>query len=86
MSLEGTLASAIGSLVMTAVVVALQLVPAGPVAWLVAAVGLLATLLESLLGALLQERTPWLTNELVNAIQTVVAAVLAMAAVVVMAS
>ena len=85
-SLEGTLASAIGSLVMTAVVVALQLVPAGPVAWLVAAVGLLATLLESLLGALLQERTPWLTNELVNAIQTVVAAVLAMAAVVVMAS
>ena len=85
-SLEGTLASAIGSLVMTAVVVALQLVPAGPVAWLVAAVGLLATLLESLLGALLQERTPWLTNELVNAIQTFVAAVLAMAAVVVMAS
>ena len=85
-SLEGTLASAIGSLVMTAVVVALQLVPAGPVAWLVAAVGLLATLLESLLGALLQERTPWLTNELVNAIQTAVAAVLAMAAVVVLAS
>ena len=85
-SLEGTLASAIGSLVMTSVVVALQLVPAGPVAWLVAAVGLLATLLESLLGALLQERTPWLTNELVNAIQTVVAAVLAMAAVVVLAS
>ena len=85
-SLEGTLASAIGSLVMTAVVVAVQLVPAGPVAWLVAAVGLLATLLESLLGALLQERTPWLTNELVNAIQTAVAAVLAMAAVVVVAS
>ena len=85
-SLEGTLASAIGSLVMTAVVVAVQLVPAGPVAWLVAGVGLLATLLESLLGALLQERTPWLTNELVNAIQTGVAAVLAMAAVFVMAS
>ena len=85
-SLEGTLASAIGSLVMTAVVVAVQLVPAGPVAWLVAAVGLLATLLESLLGALLQERTPWLTNELVNAIQTAVAAVLAMAAVELLAS
>ena len=85
-SLEGTLASAIGSLVMTAVVVAVQLVPAGPVAWLVAAVGLLATLLESVLGSLLQERTPWLTNELVNAIQTAVAAVLAMAAVVVLAS
>ena len=85
-SLEGTLASAIGSLVMTAVVVAVQLVPAGPVAWLVAAVGLLATLLESLLGALLQERTPWLTNELVNAIQTAVAALLAMAALVVLAS
>ena len=82
MSLEGTLASAVGSLLMTAVVVFVQLVPAGSVAWWVAAVGLLATLLESLLGALLQDRTPWLTNELLNAVQTAVAAVLAMAAVV----
>ncbi|MGC6483758.1 MAG: TIGR00297 family protein [Synechococcus sp.] len=79
-SLEGTLASALGSVLMTVVVVAVQLVPAGPVAWLVAAVGLLATVLESLLGALLQDRAPWLTNELVNAVQTAVAAVLAMAA------
>ena len=79
-SLEGTAASAIGSLLMTLVVVWVQLVPAGPVALMVAGVGLLATLLESLLGALVQESTPWLTNELVNGLQTAVAALLAMAA------
>ena len=78
-SLEGTAASAIGSLVMTLVVVVVKLVPAGPVAWLVAGVGLVATLLESLLGALAQERTPWLSNEVVNGLQTAVAALLAMA-------
>ena len=79
-SLEGTAASAVGSLLMTLVVVGVQLVPAGPVALMVAGVGLLATLLESLLGALVQESTPWLTNELVNGLQTAVAALLAMAA------
>ena len=42
-SLEGTLASAVGSLLMTAVVVAVQLVPAGPVAWWVAASWILAS-------------------------------------------
>jgi uncharacterized membrane protein len=47
---------------------------------LVTAVGLLATLLESLIGAGLQQRCRWLTNELVNALQTLIAAVLAMQA------
>jgi uncharacterized membrane protein len=47
---------------------------------LVALVGLLATLLESLIGAGLQQRCVWLSNELVNALQTTIAAVLAMAA------
>jgi uncharacterized membrane protein len=43
-------------------------------------VGLLATLLESLIGAGLQQRCAWLSNELVNALQTTIAAVVAMAA------
>ena len=44
----------------------------------VAIVGLIATLLESLLGALAQEKVSWLTNEIVNGLQTAWAAVLAM--------
>jgi uncharacterized membrane protein len=45
---------------------------------LVTAVGLAATLVESLIGATLQRRMAWLTNEAVNALQTLVAALLAM--------
>jgi uncharacterized membrane protein len=43
--------------------------------WLV---GVLATLLESWIGATLQGRLAWLTNELVNGIQTLLAALIAM--------
>ena len=53
----------------------------GAGAWLlVTATGLLATLLESLIGAALQHRLRWLSNELVNAVQTLIAAVVAMGA------
>ena len=77
-SLEGTLASAAGSIAMTLVMLVLQLVPTWTVAGLVMLVGLVATLGESLLGALVQDRVAWLSNELVNALQTLLAAVLAM--------
>ena len=77
-SLEGTLASAVGSIVMTLVMLALQLLPSWPLAGLVMVVGLLATLAESLLGALVQDRVAWLSNELVNALQTLLAALLGM--------
>nr|WP_115093837.1 TIGR00297 family protein [Synechococcus sp. UW106] len=77
-SLEGTLASAVGSIVMTLVMLALQLLQSWPLAGLVMVVGLLATLAESLLGALVQDRVAWLSNELVNALQTLLAALLAM--------
>ena len=77
-SLEGTLASAAGSIAMTLVMLALQLVSSWHVAGLVMLVGLVATLGESLLGALVQDRVAWLSNELVNALQTLLAAVLAM--------
>ena len=78
-SLEGTLASAGGSGSMTLYAGIRGLVPMAPVALLVVGVGLLATLIESVIGAVAQRRLPWLSNELVNAIQTAIAAVLAMA-------
>ena len=77
-SLEGTLASAVGSIVMTLLMLALQLLVSWPVAGLVMVVGLVATLGESLFGALVQDRVSWLSNEMVNALQTLFAAALAM--------
>lgn len=78
-SLEGTLASLGGSALMALVLLQLGLLH-GPAAWLlVCGVGLLATLLESLIGASLQQRCSWLSNELVNGLQTLIAALLAMA-------
>ncbi|QBE68733.1 hypothetical protein SynWH8101_1145 [Synechococcus sp. WH 8101] len=77
-SLEGTLASVVGSVLMTALVLALGLIASPAVAALVACVGVVATLLESVLGALVQGRVAWLSNEMVNGIQTALAALLAM--------
>jgi uncharacterized protein (TIGR00297 family) len=79
-SLEGTAASLLGSGLMALVMLQLGLLQGAGAWWLVALVGLLATLLESLIGAGLQQRCVWLSNELVNALQTTIAAVLAMAA------
>ena len=75
-SLEGTLASAAGSLVMSLVMWALVLVPSGRLMLLVAVVGFVATLAESVLGAIAQHRLSWMSNELVNALQTTLAALL----------
>ena len=77
-SLSGTLASAAGSVLMTLVMWQLQLLPSISVSLVVMLIGLLATLAESLLGALAQDRFRWLSNELVNALQTLLAAVMAM--------
>lgn len=79
-SLEGTLASAFGSLLMSVLMLALQLIPSWPLTGLVMLIGLVATLAESLFGALVQERYDWMSNELVNALQTSLAAVLAITA------
>ena len=77
-SLEGTAASLVGSALMAAVILALGLITGLPAWLLVSGVGLLATLLESLLGATLQSRWSWLSNELVNGLQTLAAALLAL--------
>lgn len=75
-SLEGTAASVAGSLVMSLVMWALVLVPSGRLMVLVAVVGFVATLAESVLGAIAQQRLSWMSNELVNALQTTLAALL----------
>tara|TARA_X000000950_G_scaffold45407_3_gene51606 strand:+ start:3724 stop:4437 length:714 start_codon:yes stop_codon:yes gene_type:complete len=79
-SLEGTLASAFGSLLMSVLMLALQLIPSWPLTGLVMLIGLVATLAESLFGALVQDRYDWMSNELVNALHTSLAAVLAITA------
>ena len=79
-SLEGTLASAFGSLLMSVLMLALQLIPSWPLTGLVMLIGLVATLAESLFGALVQDRYDCMSNELVNALQTSLAAVLAITA------
>ena len=76
--MEGTLASAAGSLLMMLVMAGLSVLTTPTAMIVVAVVGLIATLLESLLGALAQEKISWLTNEIVNGLQTAWAAVLAM--------
>jgi uncharacterized protein (TIGR00297 family) len=78
-SLEGTAASLVGGALMAALCRALGLLADGRSWLLVSLVALLATLVESLIGASLQPRWPWLSNELVNAVQTLIAALLAIA-------
>lgn len=77
-SLEGTAASLVGALLMALVMERLGLLSGAAAFALVSAVALAATLIESLIGATLQPRLDWLSNELVNAIQTFIAAALAM--------
>ena len=77
-SAEGTAASVAGSALMALVMLALGLLQGPELLALVTLVGLVATLIESLIGATLQRRLRWLSNELVNAVQTLIAALLAM--------
>jgi uncharacterized protein (TIGR00297 family) len=77
-SLEGRLASQVGSALMAGLGLLLGLLPDAASALLVTSVGLLATLLESVIGATAQRRFAWLSNELVNGIQTALAAALAL--------
>ncbi|MEB3172841.1 MAG: DUF92 domain-containing protein [Cyanobacteriota bacterium] len=79
-SLEGTAASLAGGLLMALICAGLGLLSSLAAVMLVAVVALLATLLESVIGATLQHRWRWLSNELVNGLQTAIAALLAMAA------
>lgn len=72
-SLEGTLAGIAGSAVIALVAWGVSLItPGGILLCLIAA--LVATTIESWIGATLQEQLTWLTNEMVNIVNTTIGA------------
>lgn len=75
-SLEGTLAGVVASLVIALVGWGVGLVNPVGVVWCILA-AFVATNLESVIGATLQEKLAWLTNEVVNIINTLIGAVVA---------
>ncbi|MDC3069724.1 TIGR00297 family protein [Prochlorococcus sp. AH-736-D21] len=75
-SLEGTLASILGSIFMAYIMLLLSLISTKSHFIIVAASGFLATLSESIIGAKFQNKYK-LSNEMVNAIQTSIASVFA---------
>jgi uncharacterized protein (TIGR00297 family) len=77
-SLEGTIAGIVGSLLLSVLAWVLGMIPAiGIGICLIAA--FIATNIESLIGATLQEEIDWLSNELVNFINTAIGAAVAIA-------
>ncbi len=75
-SLEGTLAGVVGSLAIALVGWGVGLISLWGIGWCILA-ALIATTLESLIGATLQSRLSWLTNEVVNGINTLLGAIAA---------
>jgi uncharacterized protein (TIGR00297 family) len=75
-SLEGTLAGIVASVAISLLAYALGLISALGIAWCILA-ALVATTFESIIGAAFQNKYPWLTNELVNVINTLIGAVVA---------
>jgi uncharacterized protein (TIGR00297 family) len=76
-SLEGTVAGAVASLVLALVGYSVGLIDSLDVGWCVLA-AFIATNIESVIGATLQSRYAWLTNELVNILNTLIGAATAM--------
>ena len=68
-SFEGTLASIIGSFLMTYTMFMLKIISSGKQLIIVALAGFIATIFESFIGAKFQDKYN-LTNEIVNSIQT----------------
>ena len=77
-SLEGTLAGAIASLILAIIAWAIGMISPLGIIWCVIA-AFIATTIESLIGATLESRLPWLTNDIVNFINTVIGAISAIA-------
>tara|TARA_B100000700_G_C14802010_1_gene741044 strand:+ start:107 stop:850 length:744 start_codon:yes stop_codon:yes gene_type:complete len=75
-SLEGTIASVFGSVLMTLVFSSLGLIGNSFYATIVICSGVVATLSESFVGAVFQNRLTWMSNELVNFFQTSFAALI----------
>ena len=73
-SLEGTFASFVGSLLMGLIMYKLYFLTSYLSLSIVIISGFIATLMESYFGALFQDRIRWMSNELVNFFQTIFAA------------
>ena len=76
-SLQGSFASVLGSVLMSLCMYYLHIIHNFKGFLLVAFVGFIATLIESLIGATFQKRFSWLSNELVNFLQTSLASAMA---------
>lgn len=76
-SLEGTLAGIFASVVLALMGWGVGLIDVWGILWCVLA-AFIATNLESVIGATLQSRFEWLTNELVNVLNTLIGAAAAM--------
>lgn len=77
-SLEGTMGGVLGSLIMAVIGWGVGLLDSPwQILWCAIA-AFIATNIESLIGATLQEKYDWLTNELVNGINTTIGAAIAM--------
>jgi uncharacterized protein (TIGR00297 family) len=75
-SLEGTLAGVVGSVAIALVGWGVNLIDILGIVWCVIA-AFIATNLESVIGATLQSKYTWLTNEVVNIFNTLIGAVVA---------
>ena len=75
-SLEGTLASVLGAICMSSIMLALSIITTKNQFFIVSTSGFLATISESIIGAKFQEKYK-LSNELVNAIQTSISSTIA---------
>lgn len=75
-SLEGTLAGIVGSLLIAVLAWGLGMLDIYGVGWCAIA-AFIATNLESVIGATLQNQWNWLTNEVVNGINTLIGAAIA---------
>ena len=76
-SLEGTVAGILGGLAISLVAYSLGLITLSGVG-LCAIAAFIATNLESVIGATVQSKFEWLTNELVNVFNTIIGAIVAM--------
>jgi uncharacterized protein (TIGR00297 family) len=75
-SLEGTLAGVVGSLAIAGVAYGVGTIDLWGVLWCAIA-AFVATNVESVIGATVQEEWDWLTNEVVNGINTAIGAIVA---------
>ena len=75
-SLEGTIAGIAASIVLAVIAWAIGMISPVGILWCAIA-AFIATTIESLIGATLESRFTWLTNDLVNFINTVIGAIAA---------